>query len=69
MKATAEKLWRKDAGEAGLGEMSIDEAVHAAMFHPATAVLPDPLVNEEHTMPEDKDNWLLQAHQAGTDAG
>ena len=62
LKEAARKHWEKDAEKAGLGGMSITEAVHAAMFHPATAALPDPLVEEE---PDDKDNWLLQAHRAG----
>ena len=62
LKEMAEKKWEEDAEKAGLAGMSISEAVHAAMFHPATAALPDPLVEEE---PDDKDNWLLQAHRAG----
>ena len=43
MEKKARLLFSKDAEKIGMGGFSLEEAVLAAMYLPATATLPDPL--------------------------
>lgn len=61
---SANKAWEKDSEASGLKGLSIEDAVAAVMYNPATATLPDPLKLPSGA-PLDKDSWLVQAEAAG----
>ena len=64
MEDLAAKLWERDAKEAGLEGLSVQDAVVAAMTMPIMSLLPDPLA---HSPGEkvDPDSWLAHGAAAG----